>query len=111
MTITFNNQELLIGKIKVEFSHPISKIVEVENGIIVMLKAITKISDKNVFFVNLDGSIRWRIQDTEPSKEYSAYYTGMGLHDDGVLQVYDFTGYVCKVNLEDGTIYDREFTK
>jgi len=111
MTISYNKNELLIGKNKVEFSHPIDKILEVKNGVVVMLEAITKVSDKNIYFVNLDGSIKWRIQDTEPSKEFSAYYTGMGLYDGGGLKVFDFTGYACKINLEDGTIFDREFTK
>ncbi|MES2768828.1 MAG: hypothetical protein V4596_06740 [Bdellovibrionota bacterium] len=112
MNISFHEKELSINEKKITFPTSIQTVVQVKNGVIVLIKAFIKVSDRNVYFVNLDGAIKWRIQNLDPSKKISnQYYSYAGLNEDGVLEVNDINAYLCKVNLEDGALYDCEFTK
>lgn len=113
MKIYFEKNNLMLGDRKIIFLHPIQKILEMKSGVVILLEAITKVSDRNVYFVNFDGSVKWRIND--PSAEGVIdfqYYMSIGLDSGGTLEVnYLNRSSVCKVRIDDGTIYNCEFSR
>jgi hypothetical protein len=107
MTISFDKNELHINGNRVSFLAPIDSVVQVENGVVVLLAAMTKQSEQNVFFVNPDGSVKWQIQHLGMPKEVGYQgYTYIGLDSDGVLEANNFRAVLCKVDMETGQIYN-----
>lgn len=110
MKISFSDKKLSIEDKVVIFDFPIVEIIETKEGVVVRIKSFNEVSFNNIYFVNYEGMLKWRIHipGSKPDDKY--YYTGMELEGDD-LGVGEWGGYSGKVNLKNGEVFDWEFTK
>jgi hypothetical protein len=106
--IEFKELILLIANNKIFPKKTIRKILQVPCGILVLTDGISKsgsLEERNVFFINLDGSIKWQIQHLGLPKHrgYQGYIT-LDIDTDGKIQVVSFRGVLCEVNIDTGEL-------
>ncbi len=108
MRTSFNRKAFTINGITIYFPWDIYKVVEHEEGAVVMLEAISNMPQTNIFFVNNDGTVRWQIEQEYPNKEKGGHanYVSASFTDDGQLKVYSFNGANCKLDIKTGKIYE-----
>ena len=111
--IQIEKNTIIIDARRVEFNRPISKILEFDNFIVVLLRITGQEADehyKNVYAVNHDGSIRWEIENVpERGGKYRPY---SNIHkDDDELWANNVAGMKYRVDTSDGSLLDREFVK
>lgn len=119
MVFKFQDKELTIGSnIVINFMGRIKTVLEYkEMGLIVLLKPFETNNERNVYFVNNDGTIRWQIEPLvspdDPDKKSMGYcgYTWIGFTENGELEVASFAPYNCFVNIETGALYNCFFEK
>lgn len=108
MRTSFNRKAFTINGITIFFPWDIYKVVEHEEGAIVMLEAISNLPQTNIFFVNNDGTVRWQIEKECPNKEIGGHanYVAVSFAESGQLKVYSFNGGDCKLDIKTGKRYD-----
>lgn len=73
------------GKACVEFDHPVSDVVRVNDVLVVALDVMARaIYPRNVFGVSITGQILWQIPDLQPN-EGDSPYVGLVALSDSVL--------------------------
>ena len=104
--ISYNGKIITINSKNFTFNHDISKFIEIDNIIIVLLEY--KSADKNNIFGICDGKIIWQIQsvlDLYPDF-HQMPYVGIRKYEDGNLIITDFGGSRFIVNPQNGKIID-----
>lgn len=105
--------ELVIGEKRVDFGHPIEKVLDREEYVVVLL-ALTgepyETFHKNVIAVNTDGSIRWKIENRPEREGRYRPYSNIYEKDDE-LWAYNVGGMAYRIDEEDGSLLEREFRK
>lgn len=105
MNIKYEDKTLKIDDKAISFLRPIEKIISMPDGVIVLLESYGDVP-QNIYWVNIDGKIRWQI---EHIGTQNAMYVGLEINKDGILEVNNVTGYICKVNHENGKLYDCRY--
>ena len=109
-----NENNLYVNSIKVTFPYKIEQVLILESQILVLLDCCIENEDDNVYSVNFDGTIGWRVQSREYlSKEYEnrtlTSYVGMHIRgEDGLLQLNDWWGGRYLFDLSNGHIVRRD---
>ncbi len=112
MRTLFDCKAFTINGITIYFPWEINRVVEHAEGAIVKLKAMSKMPQTNIFFVNNDGTVRWQIESELPEdnpmrgKGGYAIYTWVGFNESNQLEVVTFNGGNCKLDINTGKIYD-----
>lgn len=110
-TITLNN-----GK-AITFDYPINnkEVLEIDGIIIVVLEIPPRIIyNDNVFAVNIDGEIIWRVNFKREQLFYQrkdCSFIGVLLNKEGQLILFNWCDTAFIVNPETGEILDRYITK
>lgn len=108
-----NGNDLYVNSNKVTFPYKIEQILILKTQILVLLDFRIKNEDDNVYSVNFDGTIGWRIQNRKYlEKEYKnkklTLYVGMHIRqEDNLLQLNDWWGGRYLFDLGDGHIVRR----
>lgn len=113
MFVTYIGNKLCIRGTEVVFAKEIYKILEVDNGVFVLTHGVHthELEERNVYFVNFDGSIKWQIQHLGESNSDIGYqgYISMKLDVDNNLEVKNYRGFSCKVDIETGKLIDCDY--
>lgn len=111
--VDFQGSELIVDDVRIDFDHPIEKVLE-RDGYVVVLLELTgesyKDFHKNVIGVNWNGSVRWKIEN-RPERE-GKYRPYSNIYDkDGDLWAYNVGGMAYRVDETDGSLLEGEFVK
>jgi hypothetical protein len=95
----------------IEFDFPISKVLEFDNKILVLLDVLDGIFNRNVFAISNLGDFLWQIQ---KSKELDAIgncpFTSFDIRN-GNLSLFNWCGFRFTVDIDTGEIMSSIFTK
>ena len=110
-TIVLNN-----GK-TINFDYPIfeKEVIDIDGIIIVVLEIPPRINyNNNVFALNLNGEIIWRINFTKEqlfSQEKNCSFVGAFLNKEGQLILFNWCDTAFIINPKNGEILDRHVTR
>lgn len=95
------NDVLFVHKKQVILPAPVKKVLEVPDGLVILT---TYKLNRNVFFVELNGNVRWEIQDCAPTRVGSRPYTNIWQIADKKILAGNAIGYDYLIDLDTGTI-------
>ncbi len=98
----------LSGK-KIWFPSAILEFLQFDDGVAILLDYSSG-DDRNVFFLNLDGTIRWQIPLPGYAPNEQKPFTGIN-SDDGELSAYNGVGYLHFLDKKTGETLKCVFTK
>lgn len=118
MTIfSIEKQNLMINNQKIEFTHNISKVIEINGVLIVLLldslleKQSIKINEQplnNIYAVNFDGGNLWNIKDVVSEDNL---YTDIDVNRSNFLVVTDFYGIRKTIDTQKKLVTGQDFVK
>lgn len=109
--MSFSDRTILYNGHELTFMHDILEVMETARGCLVLLKWSTNGPNKNIFLVCSDGRIDWQIQNISGVTDEHAWpYAGLFL-ENGVVRVYNTSGFNCCLDLATGEVKDCVFVK
>ena len=105
----FEGTDLIISGKRYKMDYPIDDIVEYDDRIVILFvySSYEGIGQfKNLLAVDRDGNEIWRAD--HPTTDSSSAY--VKINNTNPLLAWNFTGYKCSINLENGRIVDVVFT-
>lgn len=113
--IKVNGNDIFLNDVKVSFMREIYKVLELSDGVVVLTHGFLRsdeLDERNVYFVNMDGSIKWQIEHLGlPKNAGYQGYTSISLDEQNNLRAFNFHGFDCKVDVQNGNILEKVFTK
>lgn len=104
--IKFDKKKLILSAKNVEFEVPIADVLAFDEIVVVLLEQSV---DENVYGLNRDGKIIWRIQKEKFPHGVNSY---VNMWREGEnLGLGNFTGYTITADPRTGKILKKEFTK
>ena len=110
--VSFNQKTLLVndGEFKVAFEYPITKILQLESVIVVLIEPpINKTFNENIFCISYGGKILWQVIPFDHFEQDNPY-TGI-MQKEGRLFAYNWDGFEYQIDLKTGEILNREYVK
>ncbi len=102
--VTFSNNE------KVDCKYVISNHIIFENVLILLLKVpVGEKNNTNILAFNEYGLLKWQIENL--FKNNDCPYNMMKIDENELLHLYNWCGFVVKLNPLTGDVIDRIFTK
>lgn len=117
MNISYNAAQLTIDGTEIELPAPISVVLEREDYVIVQLDTLGKESSldadtyrQNIWRIEPDGTIRWKVVAAEPIEGESAPYTDVWETDNSVW-AYNWNGIAYELDPASGDHRDSRLMK
>jgi hypothetical protein len=111
LKVSVTDDILLLNDIEINLAHKISNYVVYEGVVIVMLDIPIKVKDnQNVLAFNNKGNQVWKIKNLFPNDD-GCPYNMLKLDENDNVHLYNWCGFVVKVNPFTGDVIDRIFTR
>ncbi len=116
MEIHTKNNKLMMDNLIVVFEKNIYQHLIFSEGVVVLLSSrlsVDEQEERNVYFVDLKGVIKWQIEHNSKPSELGGYqgYTDISLDEDGTLRAYSFAGMSNTIDIKTGKIITRTMAK
>lgn len=109
-TIKDSELEINGNKKVVKFSHPIYKVIEFKDCLVVMLAFGRNVHmNQNVFGVSFSGEVLWQIHESKKIRN-DIPYTNISKRED-LLTAYNLTGILYWLEPKTGKVIKEEFIK
>jgi outer membrane protein assembly factor BamB len=94
----------------VECNYPITTIINFQSATIVLLeKPLNENDNRNVLAFDEDGNLLWQIKNLFPND--NCHYNLMKIDENELIHLYNWCGFVVKLNPLTGEVIDTIFTK